>query len=175
MDSEILGWIAAHRTPWLDGVMWALTTAGVAGTVWLAGVVATALADRRRRMAAWQAGLAILLTWTVSDGVLKPLVHRARPDTRFEATQVMAHPPTSWSFPSGHASSSAAGALMLASTWPSARAGFWLLAIGISASRIYLGVHYPTDVVAGFAIGVLVAWFVRGRTRWRFAAGRSQR
>jgi undecaprenyl-diphosphatase len=174
MDSEILGWIAGHRVPWLDAVMWALTAAGIAGTVWIAGAVGTALADRRRRMAAWQTGLAILLTWTVSDGVLKPLVHRARPDARFEASQVASRPPSSWSFPSGHASSSAAGALMLASAWPSARVAFWLLAIGISASRIYLGVHYPSDVLAGFLIGLLVAWFVRGRTVWRLSGTRSE-
>lgn len=173
MDAEILGWIAGHRVPWLDAVMWALTTVGVAGSVWIAGAVATALADRRRRMAAWQAGLAILLTWTVSDGVLKPLVHRARPDVRFEASQVVSRPPSTYSFPSGHASGSAAGALMLASAWPSARLAFWLLAVGISASRIYLGVHYPSDVLAGFLVGLLVAWFVRGRTAWRFSGERS--
>jgi undecaprenyl-diphosphatase len=175
MDSEILGWIAAHRTPWLDGVMWALTAAGSGGALWIAGAVATALFDRRRRMAAWQIGLAVLLAWVASDQVLKPLVQRARPDARFEASQVEAHRPSTWSFPSGHASSSAAGALMLASAWPSARVAFWLLAIGISASRLYLGVHYPTDVVAGFVIGLLVAWFVRGRTRWRFTTGGSER
>jgi undecaprenyl-diphosphatase len=174
MDSEILGWVAAHRAPWLDAVMWTLTMAGSAAAVWIAGAVATALVDRRRRMAAWQSGLAILLAWTVSDGVLKPLVARPRPDARFEATDVLAGPPSSPSFPSGHASSSAAGALMLAAAWPSARIAFWLLAAGVSASRIYLGVHYPTDVLAGFLIGLLVAWFVRGRTVWRVSGARSE-
>ena len=175
MDSEILGWIAAHRAPWLDGVMWGLTVAGSVGAVWIAAAVGTALVDRRRRMAAWQVGLAVLLAWTVSDGVIKPLVHRARPGARFEALQIIGSPPSSPSFPSGHASSSAAGALMLSSAWPAAAPAFWALAIGISASRLYLGVHYPTDVVAGFLIGLLVAWFVRGGTRWRMSRGRDRR
>lgn len=175
MDSEILGWIAAHRVAWLDAVMWALTTAGSMGAVWIAGAVATALADRRRRMAAWQAGLAVLLAWTVSDGIVKPLVHRARPDARFTASAVVERLPSSWSFPSGHASSSAAGALMLASAWPSARVAFWLLAVGVAASRVYLGVHFPSDVLAGFLIGLFVAWFVRGRTVWRYSTERSER
>jgi undecaprenyl-diphosphatase len=172
MDSEILGWIAAHRAPWLDALMWALTTAGSVGAVWIAGAVATALIDPRRRMAAWQTGLAVLLAWTVSDGVLKPLVHRPRPDARFEASEVISRSPSSSSFPSGHASSSAAAALMLAATWPSARVAVWLLAVGVSVSRIYLGVHYPSDVLAGFLIGLLVAWFVRGRTVWRLSGAR---
>lgn len=174
MDSEILGWVAAHRLPWLDGVMWALTMAGTVGAVWIAGAVATALLDRRRRMAAWQVGLAVLLAWTVSDGLLKPLVHRARPPVQFEATSVIGAPPSSPSFPSGHASSSAAGALMLSSAWPAAAPAFWALAVGISASRIYLGVHYPTDVLAGFLIGLLVALFVRGGTVWRVARRRGR-
>jgi undecaprenyl-diphosphatase len=175
MDSEILGWIAAHRVSWLDAVMWALTMAGSVGALWMSGAVAMALIDRRRRMAAWQTGLAVLLAWTVSDGVLKPLVHRPRPDARFEASEVLPRPPSSLSFPSGHASSSAAGALMLAAAWPSARLAFWLLAVGVSASRIYLGVHYPSDVLAGFLIGLLVAWFVRGRTVWRWSGAWSER
>lgn len=174
MDSECLGWIVAHRTPWLDGVMWALTTAGSFGAVWIIGALATAVVDRRRAMAAWQIGLAILLAWAVSDGVLKPLVHRARPDVRFEASQLMSRRPASLSFPSGHAASSAAGALMLASAWPTARIAFWLLAIGISASRLYLGVHYPSDVLAGLLVGLLVAWFVRGRTEWHISTPRRE-
>ena len=174
MDSEILGWVAAHRTPWLDTVMWALTAAGSVGGVWIAGAGATALVDRRRRMAAWQTGLAILLAWTVSDQVIKPLVHRARPDVDLEASNMVGAPPSTSSFPSGHAASAAAGALMLASAWPPARAAFWLLAIGIAASRVYLGVHYPGDVLAGFLIGWLVACVVRGRTRWRFSTERGE-
>ena len=174
MDAEILAWIAAHRTPWLDGVMWALTTVGSLGAVWIAGAVATGVADGRRRMAAWQAGLAILLAWTVSDAVLKPVVHRARPDVRLAAAGVAADPPASCSFPSGHASSSAAGAVMLSSIWPAAGPAFWALAAGIAASRVYLGVHFPSDVLAGFAIGLLVAWFARGGTVWRVTGERAR-
>jgi undecaprenyl-diphosphatase len=51
---------------------------------------------------------------------------------------------------------------------------FWVLAIAISASRIYLGVHYPSDVLAGFLVGLLVAWFVRGRTVWRWSGERGE-
>jgi undecaprenyl-diphosphatase len=166
MDAAILGWIAAHRAGWLDGVMWALTLAGSAGAVWIAAAVVAGLADHRRSMAAWQAGLAILLAWTVSDGLIKPLVHRPRPEARLANPVVADRRPSGPSFPSGHASSSAAGALMLSSAWPPGAPAFWLLAAGISVSRVYLGVHYPSDVLAGFAVGLLLAWFVRGRTAW---------
>ena len=174
MDAEILAWVAAHRLPWLDALMWALTIAGTGGALWIAAAVGTALIDRRRRMAAWQIGLAVLLAWAVSDGVLKPIVHRARPPVSLEDSAWVRMPSTP-SFPSGHAASSGAGAFMLASAWPAAGPVFWLAAGGVCISRVYLGVHYPSDVLAGMVIGVLVAWFVRGGTRWRVVERRRGR
>jgi membrane-associated phospholipid phosphatase len=57
---------------------------------------------------------------------------------------------------------------MLGMAWPSARLALWALAALISVSRMYLGVHYPTDIAGGILIGAFAAWFARGRTVWRF-------
>ncbi len=171
MDYGILAWIAVHRASWLDGAMVALSAIGSGGTVWVMLSALTALLDRRRAMAAWQAVLAVLFAWCLSDGVVKPLVHRARPDVRLEASQLVTSSPSSPSFPSAHAATAAAGASMLGAAWPPARAAFWLLAIAITASRLYLGVHYPSDVLAGLLLGWAVAWFVRGQTTWWRSAG----
>ncbi|HEX7485248.1 MAG TPA: phosphatase PAP2 family protein [Vicinamibacterales bacterium] len=173
METSILTSLAAHRSAPLDSIMLALTFIARGGAVWVVLAAARVVINRRLAMAAWQTVLAVLLAWVMSDCVLKPLVHRPRPWTSIEAFQAVGAQPAGYSFPSGHAATAAAGAYMLASTWPAARVGLWALAIGISCSRIYLGVHYPSDVLAGLLIGWAVAWVIRGRTVWRLAAAGS--
>jgi membrane-associated phospholipid phosphatase len=80
--------------------------------------------------------------------------------------------PTTRSFPSGHAANAAGGAYALARLAPEGRAIFWTLALLVSISRIYLGVHYPADVLGGWLLGLVVAWLVVGNTAWRFPADR---
>jgi len=172
-DSSILAWLAAHRSVPLDSVMHALTFIGKGGAVWIILAAARAAIDRRFAMAAWQTALAVLLAWAIASGVLKPLVHRPRPSAEIATFWPGPERPATYSFPSGHAATSAAGAAMLAFAWPGAGAGLWALAIGISCSRLYLGAHYPSDVLAGLLLGWAVAWFVRGRTVWRQPAAGS--
>jgi undecaprenyl-diphosphatase len=174
METSILTSLAAHRSAPLDSVMLALTFIARGGAVWVVLAGARVIFTRRLAMAAWQTVLAVLLAGTISDGVLKPLVQRPRPWTSIEAFQAVGDQPASYSFPSGHAATAVAGAYMLASTWPAAMVGLWALALGVSCSRIYLGMHYPSDVLAGLLIGWAVAWFVRGRTVWRVSAVRSE-
>jgi len=72
------------------------------------------------------------------------------------------------SFPSAHAANSAALALLASMLWPRVRKGLWLLPLAVGWSRVYLGKHFPTDIVAGWLLGVLVGWlFWR---LWRFVA-----
>jgi undecaprenyl-diphosphatase len=102
--------------------------------------------------------------------VLKPIVHRPRPYAASATLETVGARPASASFPSGHAAACMAGALMLASTWRRARAAIWTLAVLVAVSRVYLGLHYPTDVIAGAFVGWAVGWFVLGRTAWRAKA-----
>ena len=66
--------------------------------------------------------------------------------------------PLSYSFPSGHAASSFAAAPTISRLWPGGRAVVWVLAILVSVSRIYVGVHYPLDVIGGAILGIVSAW-----------------
>lgn len=171
MDTTILTWFAAHRSAPLDALAVILTAVGRGGLIFAAVAVIRGFSNRRLAMAAWQTVLAVVLANVVADGILKPLVQRPRPFVASATLQVVGERPSTESFPSGHATACVAGALLLASTWPRARAGIWTLAALVALARIYLGVHYPTDVLGGALTGGAVGGFVRGRTVWRWRTG----
>jgi membrane-associated phospholipid phosphatase len=117
--------------------------------VWVAIGAAGWLADRERRPQ-WRGALAAVLgTYALNTG-LKLVVGRPRPQLR--DLPPLTHTPTQLSFPSAHASTSFAGARVYARLGIPA-APLYALALGLCASRLYLGVHYPTDVIAGAALG----------------------
>ena len=107
----------------------------------------------------------------ILDQVLKYLFRRPRPEAFFGLAQ-----PLGYSFPSGHSVVAccfygvAAAILTVRMTSQPARAATWtaaaLLAFGIGLSRIYLGVHYPSDVLAGFAAAIIWVAAVRASYRW---------
>ncbi len=159
-DAAIRNAIHARSFPLLTAFMWGLTQLGSAPFVIAMGALAVwelQVAQRRRA--------ALLLVIAVAgsealDQILKVIFHRARPEPFFGFA-----PPVTYSFPSGHALTSACfygslAAIIAVRTRPRAlRAALWcaaaLLAGGIGLSRIYLGVHYPTDVAAGYAAAVI--------------------
>jgi len=167
MDAGLVTWFATHRAAPLDALAQFLTFAGRSGLMFVLAAIVRGFLNKKRAMAAWQTVLAVLLAALLADGVLKPLVHRPRPFTADSTLETVGKRPVSGSFPSGHAAGSFAGALVLASTWPQARVGIWAAAAVVALSRVYLGVHYPTDIAAGALLGLLAGWFALGRTVWR--------
>ena len=157
-EFTILDWIQANlRNPILDLLMPALTTLGNSGLVWiiLAGVLMF-MPKYRKAGAAVMAGL--VLEVICCNLVLKPLVARVRPCDVNTAVQLLIARPGDFSFPSGHtgASFAATAALYCSRSW------IWIpslmLAVLIAFSRLYLYVHYPTDVLAGMLLGVMAGW-----------------
>jgi undecaprenyl-diphosphatase len=92
---------------------------------------------------------------------LRYAIGRDRPPVRFAEPHALVHVPANPSFPSGHAATSFACATLLAWLTPLPRVPLFVLAALIAFSRVYDGVHYPLDVVAGAVLGLLVATALR--------------
>lgn len=99
--------------------------------------------------------LALVLDGIFCNGLLKPLIARARPYQLHPGVQLLIAPPSDYSFPSGHAAVSFTAAAALGASH--AKAWGWSLALAIllALSRLYLYVHYPTDILAGALVGTL--------------------
>ncbi|MDY5224171.1 MAG: phosphatase PAP2 family protein [Sutterella wadsworthensis] len=139
-----------------DGWMRAVTALGDHGAVWIALGVALLL-FRRTRLTGAAILLALTLVALVGNMGLKPLFDRLRPCDIMGFTLLPACPPDP-SFPSGHTAASFASAAVL---WLRRSAFFrpaLVLAALIAFSRLYLFVHFPTDVMAGILLGLCCAW-----------------
>ncbi|HEY2849195.1 MAG TPA: phosphatase PAP2 family protein [Gemmatimonadaceae bacterium] len=138
----------------MDDVMWTLSAVGRGGALFIGIALVFALTRRISPGGIVRLLAAVLLATTVADYVVKPLVHRQRPFEQQPNIRVIGGRPEDPSFPSGHAANAFAAALVLARLLPQGRMVWWVLALGIAASRVYLGVHYPTDVLGGALIGL---------------------
>jgi undecaprenyl-diphosphatase len=158
MDTHAAVWVATHRVAGLDAVFVGLGTVEKLGLLWILAALAIGWGLRLGARATF--GLAVvtgLATFAADSAafLVKDLTHRARP---FEAHPQI-HPlyvVHSSSFPAGHAATAFAGATVLSYVVPRAAPVLFVVAALIGFSRVYVGVHYPTDVLAGAAIGVAV-------------------
>jgi undecaprenyl-diphosphatase len=148
----------------LDTAMKGLSTAANHSLLWFTVAAGLALRRGATRKAAGRGVLAVALASTAANAVCKPLLPRRRPAAaELPAYQTLTSPPTSSSFPSGHAASAAAFATAVALESP--RLGIVLapVAAAVGYSRVHVGVHWTSDVAAGAALGVGVAVLTR---RW---------
>jgi len=136
-----------------------LSIIGSATAVWLA--IAVALTLVRKDAAPFLFVAATALTTSLVVSALKNATDRERPPAVVLDPEPLLEVPTSSSFPSGHAASSFAGALVLARFAPRLVVPLFVLAALIAFSRVYIGVHYPLDVLAGAAVGLAIATGLR--------------
>jgi undecaprenyl-diphosphatase len=161
LDQSLLHHVIQLRRPWLDDVMLLASALGAAGFIWWVTALIT-MVFPNKRAAAYRMLLAVVFTWAVNEFALKPLIDRERPFTADPAIVVIDARPATASFPSGHAAMAVAGAITGARIVPISGWLWWPLAAIVAISRVYIGVHWPTDVVGGALIGLACAWFVLG-------------
>ena len=149
-----------HRVGVLDLVFQGLSLIGSFGIVWLLLAVAISGFSWSRPWLWTRVGAAILLAEAIS-GALKPAIERDRPPVSRPEPDPLLETPSTFSFPSGHATVSFACATVLALAVPRLRWPLFALAALIAWSRVYVGVHYPGDILAGAALGVLIATALR--------------
>lgn len=160
-------------SPSLDYLMPLLSRAGGMGVVWLLllGVIAAFGKKTGRRIAL--AGLLALVIGFACSSLIKDITMRPRPFLVLPDIRLLVAAPHSYAFPSGHTTSSFAATtgVMFAARKTFGRVPVWslgmlVLAVAISYSRIYVGVHWPTDVAAGVALGIFSGWSGWFGARW---------
>lgn len=153
IEIRILDWIQSIRTPVGDMVMTFITRLGDAGAIWILLAVVLMVIPKTRKSGAVLA-TALCVDVILCNGILKNLFSRIRPCDVNTFIQLLIPRPDDFSFPSGHtaASFAAVAALKMAGEqrlWKPALA----LAVLIAFSRLYLYVHYPTDILGGIVVG----------------------
>ena len=160
LDIEILNFINNNlHSPIMDKVMIFFTNLGNSGLIWLI-ISLILIAIPKYRKVGIMALCALILTTILGEGVLKHILRRTRPFTTIQDFQLLITAPSSYSFPSGHTGSSFAVAGVLGSKLKKSRFYVYALAILIAFSRLYLYVHYPSDILAGIILGSVSAYIV---------------
>ena len=167
-EGTLLLWMQEHlRGPLTDAFFAVYTTLGNMGLCWIL-LCAAMLLCRRTRKAGFTGFVALLLGFLCTNVILKPLVCRTRPWLVVEGLTALVaeHDPNS--FPSGHTCASFAAALAWRPYLPKRWGNVALVCAALMGfSRLYVGVHFPTDVLCGALIGALSGWIACRMVRFK--------
>lgn len=161
LEGTVLLWMQESlRGPVLDPFFIVYTTLGNMGLCWLVLSVAM-LCTKKTRKAGIAGLLALLVGFLCTNVVLKPLVCRTRPWLVVEGLTALVVEHDPHSFPSGHTCAAFAAACAWRPYLPKRWGKVALICAALMGfSRMYVGVHFPTDVLAGMLIGVLSGWAI---------------
>ena len=185
-DLPILDWIQANlQSDFMDKFMPFITKFGDEGIFWIAVAIILFLFPKTRKIGLGM-GFAMALGLLICNGIMKPMIARPRPyDFQLsefgKAIQLLIEAESSFSFPSGHTIASFEASVVLMKNDKRMGIPALILAILIAFSRMYLYVHYPTDVLLSVLLGTLFAFVgdalaakvapkIRPRKRGRFEA-----
>ena len=161
MEFAILDSLQKIHTPMLDTIMTSVTKLGNSGIIWiLTGIVLLCIPKYRKGGVLVM--LALILNLILGNLILKNLIVRERPCWIKDGIELLIAVPRDYSFPSGHTMSGFAAATAIWFTEKRLGIAAFLLAALIGFSRLYLYVHFPTDVLAGAVLGILVGIAAKG-------------
>lgn len=160
LDNYILSTMKKYtNNKYLDIIMPLITHLGTLGILWIAIATMLMLSSPYKLV-----GAAVIVTLTITtfigEGIIKHIIRRTRPCNKQNIVNLLISKPSSYSFPSGHTVSSFAAAEILSRYFYEYKLIFMAIAVLIALSRLYLYVHYPTDIIAGIIIGTLCSKFV---------------
>jgi undecaprenyl-diphosphatase len=158
-DRHLERWFVHHRAGWLNPVFEGLSYAGRLGLLWIGIALVLALVWRR-----WGLVVLTVLAVAVADLAatgLKAVIDVERPSSRYADPKPLVPAPHDHAFPSGHAATSFAAATILTAARPRWGPLWFVLALAVGFSRVYVGVHYPLDIIGGAVLGIAVATALR--------------
>lgn len=163
MEGPILLWIQEYlRNDFLTPIMKFITHLGDSGAIWIIAAVVFLLFAKTRKTGMVMA-LSMVFNLFATNIVLKQVLARTRPYEVVEGLERIIEAQSDFSFPSGHTACSFAGAVVIFLMCPR-KVGVpaMIFAVLISLSRLYVGVHFPTDVLGGAIVGTLSALLAYG-------------
>ncbi|MCR4695332.1 MAG: phosphatase PAP2 family protein [Pseudobutyrivibrio sp.] len=161
-EVDLLNFFQDMRSPVLDFFMSNVTKLGNGGIFWII-LTLILIAVPKKRKIGWQALISIVFSFIFCNLILKPEIMRARPCWIMPEVSLLVHSPSDFSFPSGHSNASFAVATAILSRDKKIGIPALVLAAIIAISRLYLFVHWPTDVIAGIctgSVGGAVSYFL---------------
>lgn len=156
MEMSILHAIQNIHSSLLDSIMVFITSLGNSGIIWIAISIIFIFTKKYRRCGITMA-LALLFSFILGNVILKNIFERARPSWVDSSVTLLIKNPRDYSFPSGHSFASFAGATAIFIYHKKEGIVALILAALIAFSRLYLFVHYPSDVIFGSLFGVIAA------------------
>lgn len=164
-ELDFLYFLQGLHSPVLDKIMVAITMLGEGGALWIIVAIAMLLQKKYRRCGIGMA-ISLVLMLLIGNVALKHLFMRSRPCWIDTNVGLLVHLPKDYSFPSGHTFASFVSAVTIFLHYKKEGIVALVLAALISFSRLYLFVHFPTDVLASIVLGTCIAflvWFFMNR------------
>ena len=160
IDLNITNFIFSHlHNNILDFLMPIFSKLNNGGFIWIL-ISLILIFNKKYRTVGFLTLIAVLIDYLIGEFTMKNIVQRARPFVSHDAIKLIITAPKGYSFPSGHSGSSFAAATILSIYFKKGRYLFFIFAFLIAFSRVYLGVHYFTDVLVGSVLGIIIALIV---------------
>ncbi len=158
-DASVLLWIQENmRTELMTTIMKAITRLGDGGSLWIVLAIILLVLNKTRKVGAASAVALIITFLTVNLGI-KNMVARTRPYEVIDGLINLVEKQSDFSFPSGHSAHAfAVGVVILIMMPKKIGVPIFVISILMAFSRLYVGVHYPTDVIAGAILGTIIAF-----------------